>query len=62
MLGQKSRKDCAANNDLTPYDVPRNPAFTKYDVSLRTDPVQLHVQDQWHITSDLTLSAGAKSP
>ena len=44
----------AANNDLTPYDVPRNPAFTQYDVTLRTDDVQLHLQDQWHITPDLT--------
>lgn len=51
----------AANNDLTPYDVPRNPAFTQYDVSLRTDVVQLHLQDQWHITPELTLSAGVKS-
>jgi iron complex outermembrane recepter protein len=51
----------AANNDLTPYDVPRNPAFTQYDVSLRTDDVQLHIQDQWHVLPTLTLSAGVKS-
>ncbi len=51
----------AANNDLTPYDVPRNPAFTQYDVSMRTDDIQMHVQDNWHITSDLTLSAGIKT-
>ena len=51
----------AANNDLTPYDVPRNPAFTQYDVAIKTDVVQLHVQDQWHILPDLTLSAGVKS-
>jgi iron complex outermembrane receptor protein len=51
----------AANNDLTPYDVPRNPAFTQYDVAIKTDVVQLHLQDQWHITPDLTLSAGVKS-
>jgi hypothetical protein len=51
----------AANNDLTPYDVPRNPAFTQYDVSMRTDAVQLHLQDSWHITPELTLSAGIKS-
>jgi hypothetical protein len=51
----------AANNDLTPYDVPRNPAFTQYDVSMRTDAIQLHVQDAWHITPDVTLSAGVKS-
>lgn len=51
----------AANNDLTPYDVPRNPAFTQYDVSLRTDDIQLHLQDQWHIMPTLVLSAGVKS-
>jgi len=51
----------AANHDLTPYDVPVNPAFTQYDVSLKTDVVQLHLQDQWHIMPGLTLSAGVKS-
>lgn len=51
----------AANNDMTPYDVPRNPAFTQYDISLRTDVYQLHLQDEWHLTPDLTLSAGIKS-
>ncbi|HEY2007804.1 MAG TPA: TonB-dependent receptor [Rhizomicrobium sp.] len=51
----------AANNDLTPYTTPRNPAFTQYDVSLRTDDIQLHAQDQWHITPDLLLQAGVKS-
>jgi iron complex outermembrane receptor protein len=51
----------AANNDLTPYDVPRNPAFTQYDVSLRTDVLNLHVQDAWHVTDTLTLQAGFKS-
>jgi iron complex outermembrane recepter protein len=51
----------AANNDLRPYDVPRNPAFTQYDVSLRTDDLQLHIQDQWHVTPDLTLQAGFKT-
>lgn len=51
----------AANHDLTPYDVPVNPAFTQYDVSLKTDVVQLHLQDQWHIAPDLTFSAGVKS-
>jgi hypothetical protein len=51
----------AANNDLTPYDVPRNPAFTQYDVSMRTDAIQMHLQDSWHITPDVTLSAGVKT-
>ena len=51
----------AANNDLTPYDVPRNPLFTQYDVSLRTDDLQFHLQDQWHVTSALTVQAGFKT-
>jgi iron complex outermembrane recepter protein len=51
----------AANDDLTPYDVPRNPAFTQYDVALKTDDVQLHLQDQWHITPELVLQAGIKA-
>ena len=51
----------AANNDLTPYDVPRNPAFTQYDVSLRTDDLQCAPAGSWHITDTLTLQAGFKS-
>ena len=51
----------AANNDLTPYTTPRRPNFTQYDVSLRTDDIQLHAQDQWRITPDLLLQAGVKS-
>src|ERR1700744_3992804 len=50
-----------ANNDLTPYDVPRNPAFTQYYVALKTDDVQLHLEDQWHITEALTLQVGIKA-
>jgi len=51
----------AANNDLSPYTVPRNPLFTQYDVSLRTDDLQFHLQDQWHVTPDLTIQAGFKT-
>ncbi|MEI9988767.1 MAG: TonB-dependent receptor [Rhizomicrobium sp.] len=50
-----------ANNDLTPYDVPRNPAFTQYDVRMKTDDVQIHVQDQWRILPTLLLQAGVKA-
>ena len=42
----------SANNDLTPYEVPRNPNFTQYYVTLKTDDLQLHIQDQWHILPD----------
>ncbi len=51
----------AANNDLTPYDVPRNVAFTQYAFGFKTDDVQLHVQDQWRILPDLLLQAGVKA-
>ncbi|MBL6938400.1 MAG: TonB-dependent receptor [Alphaproteobacteria bacterium] len=51
----------AANDDLTPYDVPRNPAFTQYDVRLKTDDVQLHIQDQWRVFPALLLQAGIKA-
>ncbi len=50
-----------ANNDLTPYDVPENPAFTQYAMQMTTDVVQLHLQDQWRITPTLQLQAGVKS-
>lgn len=51
----------AANNDLTPYEVPRDPAFTQYYVALKTNDLQLHIQDQWHILPNLVLQAGIKS-
>jgi hypothetical protein len=51
----------AANNDLSPYTVPKNPNFTQYYVTLKTDDVQLHIQDQWRITPDLLLQAGVKA-
>ena len=41
--------------------MPRNPLFTQYDVSLRTDDLQLHLQDQWHILPNLVLQAGFKT-
>ena len=51
----------AANTDLSPYDVPTHPNFTQYYVTLKTDDVQLHLQDQWRITPDLLLQAGVKA-
>jgi hypothetical protein len=51
----------AANNDLTPYDVPRNFNFTQYYVTLKADDVQLHLQDQWRILPTLLLQAGVKA-
>jgi iron complex outermembrane receptor protein len=51
----------AANNDLTPYEMPTNPAFTQYDFRFTTHTTQLHLQDQWHIRPDLLLQAGWKA-
>ncbi len=51
----------AANNDLTPYNIPIDPAFTQYDFRFATKDWQLHLQDQWQIRPDLLLSAGWKA-
>lgn len=51
----------AANNDLTPYDIPENPAFTQYEFDFITRDIQPHVQDQWQVTPTLLLSAGWKA-
>ena len=51
----------ATNTDLTPYEVPTGPNFTQYYVALKTDDLQLHVQDQWQITPDLLILAGDKA-
>jgi iron complex outermembrane receptor protein len=51
----------AANNDLSPYDIPAHPAFTQYDFRFSTDVVQLHLQDQWQILPNLLLQAGWKA-
>ena len=51
----------AANNDLTPYNIPIHPAFTQYDFRFTTKDVQLHLQDQWQIRPDLLLQAGWKA-
>jgi outer membrane receptor protein involved in Fe transport len=51
-----------ANNDMTPYDIPKGPAaLIQYYIELKTDVVQLHLQDQWHIRPDLLVQAGVKS-
>jgi len=51
----------AANNDLTPYDTPKNPAFTQYHFRFDTRDVQLYLQDQWQIRPDLLLQVGVKA-
>ncbi len=51
----------AANDDLTPYEIPINPNFTQYYFEFRTDDVQLHLQDQWRILPSLLLQVGVKA-
>jgi hypothetical protein len=51
----------AANEDLSPYDVPINPAFTQYESRIGNNVVVFHVQDQWRLRPDLMLVAGFKS-
>ncbi|MBQ1544098.1 MAG: TonB-dependent receptor [Caulobacteraceae bacterium] len=51
----------AASSDLTPYDIPTHANFIQYYSQIKTDVVQLHLQDQWRIRPDLLLQAGFKS-
>ncbi len=51
----------AANNDLTPYDIPSDPAFTQYFFKFKVDDLQIHLQDQWRILPNLLLQAGFKA-
>jgi iron complex outermembrane receptor protein len=50
-----------ANNDLTPYNIPINPAFTQYDFRFVTKDTQLHLQDAWQVLPYLSLQAGWKA-
>jgi len=51
----------AANNDLSPYKIPKNPLFIQYYAQFFVNDVQLHLQDQWTIRPDLRLEFGFKS-
>ncbi|HEY8617763.1 TonB-dependent receptor [Phenylobacterium sp.] len=52
----------AANNNLSPYDVPRGPkALTQYAGEFFINDIQLHIQDQWRIVPRLLLQAGVKA-
>ncbi|RAK51559.1 TonB-dependent receptor [Phenylobacterium deserti] len=51
-----------ANNNLTPYDVPRGPkALTQYAAEFYVNDIQLYIQDQWRVLPNLLLQAGVKS-
>jgi len=52
----------AANNDLSPYEVPDGPkGFTQYYAQFHVNDEQLHVQDQWRVFPNLLLQAGWKA-
>ena len=51
----------AANNDLSPYTVPKGHVFTQYFAQLFVNDVQLHAQDQWRVLPNLLLQAGWKA-
>ncbi|CAN7351953.1 TonB-dependent receptor [Phenylobacterium sp. LjRoot225] len=51
----------AANNDLSPYDIPKHPLFIQYYAQFFVNDVQLHLQDHWRIRPDLRLEFGFKS-
>jgi outer membrane receptor protein involved in Fe transport len=52
----------AANNDLSPYDVPSGQkVLTQYYATFVVEDVQFHLQDQWRIRPNLLLQAGFKS-
>jgi len=52
----------AANNDLTPYDIPSGKSvLTQYYGEFYTNDVQFHLQDQWRVLPTLRLQAGFKS-
>ena len=50
-----------ANNDLTPYNIPVDPAFTQYDFRFTTRDIQLHLEDQWRVLPNLLLQTGWKA-
>lgn len=51
----------AANRDLSPYDVPVNPAFTQYESRIGNNVLVTHIQDQWRVEPNLLIVAGFKS-
>ena len=51
----------AANNDLTPYDIPTGANFDQYFGRFNISVFNFHVQDQWRLAPNLLLSYGFKS-
>ncbi|MET0238701.1 MAG: TonB-dependent receptor [Sphingobium sp.] len=53
--------DVTRPQDYSPYEKPKNPLFTQYGSEMRTNTVQLHVQDNWQLTPELLIQGGFKS-
>ncbi len=51
----------AANNDLTPYDIPTGKNFNQYYGRFNDIVFNFHIQDQWRIAPKLLLQYGFKS-
>lgn len=45
----------------SPYARPAGPLFTQYGSEMRTEVLQLHVQDTWELTPRVTIEAGVKT-
>ncbi|WP_159865042.1 TonB-dependent receptor [Novosphingobium sp. 9U] len=45
----------------SPYIRPKGPLFTQYGSEMRTEVLQLHLQDTWALTDRVTIEAGVKT-
>lgn len=54
--------DVTRPQDYNPYSLPpHDPLFTQYASEMRTNVLQLHVQDSWQVTPSLLVQGGFKS-
>jgi iron complex outermembrane recepter protein len=53
--------DASNPGSFTPYIRPSNPLFTQYQGEARVEELQLHLQDNWHVTDRLNVEAGFKT-
>jgi hypothetical protein len=53
--------DVTQPDRYSPYIRPSNPLFTQYGSEMRTEVLQLHLQDTWNLTPRFTVEAGIKT-
>lgn len=53
--------DVTQPDRYSPYIRPSGPLFTQYGSEMRTEVLQLHLQDTWALTPRLTIEAGVKT-